>query len=159
MLIITTRAFKGEVDSRSTADAAETPVLVVLPDSGLSKPAIERLTQLFIVINYVGTMPTAQKILDDALEIGRRVELNAAPAIYIDEPYDEHSLIADIAAVGDYECSIRLSEDNRVVRATLGSMIASSPLLPEFFSFLRGRTISDDQLADLLKTVFQRGEA
>ncbi|MGD9861804.1 MAG: hypothetical protein AB7S99_01205 [Pseudodonghicola sp.] len=166
MLIMTTNALSEGQDC-PTADlvddwAVETrwpgpKVLVILPDAGLPRRRIEALNKAFIVIEHLRQPAGGGAVLCDAAGWLRSALQQADwPLLYLDRPFDAADLQAqaDLGRSLMHDIEADFSGDGRLGLLRLGEMVATSPLLLEFFDFMTERPVEDEMLVDLLRATF-----
>lgn len=131
-------------------------MLIVLPGSGLSRNALRRLNDDFIIIEHLQPVAGVADLLLDVMRWFPSLLAEAEyPLLYLDRPVDA-DFLAEQANLGRRHAHEVLSEltGGRLTMLRLGEMVATSPLLPEFFAFLQGRSLDDATFVDLLDNAF-----
>ena len=157
MIIVTTNGFDAESGPTAFSVWPGPKILIILPGSGLTRGKIEHLNEDFIILEYLQKPANTASVLCDVTGwMGLTLEQADWPLLYLDRPFDS-DLLSEQAELGRkqvHALETRLSEDGRIVMIRLGEMIATSPLLPEFFRLLRNRTVEDGAFGDLLAAAF-----
>ena len=157
MLIVTTNAFANSIDLGDFTNWPGLRVLVVLPGSGLSRSNIERLNEDFIIIEQLEPVPFVAGLFADAIGwLKAAITADEMPLLYVNQKIDDGFMRQQIGRIHQdcHDCSATLSEDGRLMHLRLGNMIATSPLLPDLLSLLRGRDVRDETFVELLTSVF-----
>ncbi|WP_096788030.1 hypothetical protein [Rhodobacter sp. CZR27] len=157
MLTVTTRAFAGVPDPAPFAQWPEPHVLIVLPDAELSQKAISRLNRTMIVIEHLEPPAGAFAMLADLPGwLGHHLFDIGRPLLFLDRPPAEAEIAGEArrGRAQPYGIGSELDGSGRLRLLRMGGMVASSPLLPHFLRFLKGRGLDDALSVDLLRTTF-----
>lgn len=154
MLIVTTNAFAAAKTAGLFTNWQGPHVLVTLPDSGLPRERLRQLQDEFIVIECL-QFPTNTAALFCDIEKWLRPLLvdDAGPLLWLDSPIHVPQG-ADPSSGAEDVLHAEMSDDGKLASLLLGEAISTSPLLPGFFDFIRGRDIDDGTLVDLLENAF-----
>lgn len=159
MLILTTNAWLPGPEAPPVPEWPGPHVLIVLPGSGLGRARVEALNQTFIIVELLQPPAGAAAVLGDVMGwLGHLWRAVDGPVLWLDRPLDPEAL-AEAAAQGranPHEIRAELTGEGRLTLLRFGEMVAGSPLLPGFFGFLKGRTVTDAVFVDLLTHAFPR---
>lgn len=132
-------------------------VLVVLPNSGFDRAAIDALNASFIVFEWLEEPVGALAVLRDVVGwLGTRLHQDDGPLLYLHRPFDA---VVDPAQVPLHAVQAEHAPNGLLLQLVLGEMVAASPLLPGFFRMLDGRlcegqAIDDPLTVELLSDTF-----
>lgn len=155
MLIINANAFADAHQLLMHMPWQGPRVLISTPESGFSPGALERLSDDFFVIEHLEPVSSVATLLAETFRLLPWL-LAEHPLLYIDRQVDT-SFLAKESQLGQslaHEVAADLTDEGRLTMLRLGEMIATSPLLPEFFAFLKDRSVNDTALVSLLDTAF-----
>lgn len=157
MLIINANALAGAQDILAHLSWQGPRVLISTPESGFTPSALRRLSDDIVVIEYLEPVSSAATLLAEVFRLLPWLLAEAEhPLLYIDRQVDA-DFLAKEAQLGQslaHEVASDLTDEGRLTMLRLGEMIATSPLLPEFFAFLKDRSVDDTALVSLLDTAF-----
>lgn len=157
MLIINQRFLPCWEESNALRNWPGPHVLIIYPDSGLSRAQVVELNRCFIIIEYLQSPINAAGLFGDVLgwlDVLQRED--GASILFIDGPFDAGLLAeqSERSAKAPNAVEAEMAKDGRVAMLRFGQMVATSPLLPEFFKCLPDPTISDAILVELLQDIF-----
>lgn len=157
MLVMTSNSLPSVRDISPPMDWHGARVLALHPPSGLDQAQIHALEQDYFVIEFLDQTPGAAAVLGDVARwLGHLLQGLEGPLLYINAPMDAFDLELQVAEAKASPDRIRadLSDDGQLKLLRLGEIVATSPLLPEFFRMIAGRAMTDGLFVDLLTEAF-----
>ena len=138
-------------------------VLVVLPDASRTQADLRALEDRFIVVECLRSPPSAAWLLCEIMARLRHVlDRPDWPLLFTTGALDPQE-VAELARTGTEEpwsVRHRLGGDGAALSLLLlGENVATHPLAPTFFDYLRGREVGDADFVALLARTLAWGQA
>lgn len=157
MLVVTSESLPQDPEGLLACPWHGPRVLVLLPGNELSRVEVRDFATTHYVVDFLQRPASTGALLNDVLSFLRHeVERAEWPLVYFAQPLESGTIDAVARLVVDrpHEVSVAFDANDRLVRLSLGEMVASSPLLPEFFAMMSERNVDDRFGADLLRATF-----
>lgn len=155
MLVMTTNALEAGTIAPPFPSWPGLHILIVLPGSGCDHQALETLNNRFVVVEWLQEPANATALLCDVIGWQeRRLDEDEGPLFYIDQSLDKMIEPDEPNQIPPLAVDATFDPDGNINRLVLGEMIATSPLLPDLFRKLNGRTANDTQFTKILTDLF-----
>ncbi len=153
MLIFTTNSLEDDVKTMPWPDWLGLHILVVLPGASPNYRELKTDKNL-VIVEWLKQPESTTDLFFDILNWVRPLQdENEGPLLYIDTPITEDKQFFIPDTISKYTVQANFNSDNRISQAVLGEMIATSPLLLEFFKTAKRCELGDKAMLELLEDI------